>query len=363
MINRLNLKIIQLIDNLDPGGAERMSINISNVLADNEISSYLCSTRKGGLLQNSISSKVSFLQLKKTKKFDVLNFCRLNNFIKSNNINVVHAHSSSILWGAFLKIINPKITLIWHDHFGDRLNDKKKNFFFIIISMFIDRVIVVNEDLEKWAKKNLFVSKKNITYLKNFSYFQFTNDDSKKNDIINIIHLANLKKPKNHHFLVDAINVVVKEYPLLKFNVLLVGMSYNDEYYVTLLDKIKKFKLEKYFTFIGMTSNPEHYLEKADIGILCSTYEGLPVSIIEYAMFKLPVISTDVGECKKLLDNGKAGWIVPPKNTTELANSIIDAIINDDKRKAFGKSLQNNVNNNYGYQNFLKKYFELISNL
>jgi glycosyltransferase involved in cell wall biosynthesis len=361
MINRLNLKIIQLIDNLDPGGAERMSINISNVLADNEISSYLCSTRKGGLLQNSISSKVSFLQLKKTKKFDVLNFCRLNNFIKSNNINVVHAHSSSILWGAFLKIINPKITLIWHDHFGDRLNDKKRNFFYIIISMFIDRVIVVNEDLEKWAKKKLFVSKKNITYLKNFSYFQFTNDVSKKNDIINIIHLANLKKPKNHHLLIDAINVVVKEYPLLKFNVLLVGKSYNDEYYVTLLDKIKKFKLEKYFTFIGMTSNPEHYLEKADIGILCSTYEGLPVSIIEYAMFKLPVISTDVGECKEVLDNGKAGWLVQQNNLTSMAQAIVEAITNREKAEIFSKNLNKRVSVLYGSDNFLKTYLEFIN--
>ncbi len=42
------MKVLQLIDTLDAGGAERMAVNIANAVNEEGITSYLCATRRGG---------------------------------------------------------------------------------------------------------------------------------------------------------------------------------------------------------------------------------------------------------------------------------------------------------------------------
>ena len=57
------MKVLQLIDSLATGGAERMAVNLANLLSSHIESSYLCSTRKEGALKNAINLDVKYLFL------------------------------------------------------------------------------------------------------------------------------------------------------------------------------------------------------------------------------------------------------------------------------------------------------------
>lgn len=57
--------ILQLIDSLEIGGAERMSINIANALALNNYNSFLCATRAKSDLRHTILKNVNLLILNK----------------------------------------------------------------------------------------------------------------------------------------------------------------------------------------------------------------------------------------------------------------------------------------------------------
>ena len=50
------------------------------------------------------------------------------------------------------------------------------------------------------------------------------------------------------------------------------------------------------------------------IGVLSSVSEGFPLALVEYGLAGLPVVSTDVGQCSEMLDNGKAGMLVAAGN-------------------------------------------------
>ena len=112
------MRIVQIIDSLEAGGAERMAVNYANALSEKIEFSGLVTTRKEGVLRNQINEKVSYLFLKKKKRIDVQSVFKLRNYIKKNNVTYLHAHSSSFFIAVLVKLTLPKIKIIWHDHYG-----------------------------------------------------------------------------------------------------------------------------------------------------------------------------------------------------------------------------------------------------
>lgn len=65
-------------------------------------------------------------------------------------------------------------------------------------------------------------------------------------------------------------------------------------------------------------------LELADVFVLPSYYrEGVPRSLIEAVLFNKPIVTTDYSGCKHVVNNGKNGYLVPPKSPKELAEAIL----------------------------------------
>ena len=189
-----------------------------------------------------------------------------------------------------LKLIYPKIKIIWHEHYGARVNQSRMdNLMLLFSSLFFSSVFVVNHQLEAWVKKNLFVQK--VFYIPNFA----TSDKLHKNttflrgnDGKRIVCLANLKNPKNHF----AILTAFKEIKLdeLGWTLHLVGKDYNDDYSILLKDFIRENNLENSIFIYGSKNDVQHILAQATIGILASTAEGFPVTLLEYGLAKLPVV-------------------------------------------------------------------------
>lgn len=89
------MRIIQLIDSLDAGGAERMAVSYANLLSDKITFSGLISTRKEGALKSKISDKVFYHFLNKKQTIDLKSLFKLKKIIKENKVEILHAHSSS----------------------------------------------------------------------------------------------------------------------------------------------------------------------------------------------------------------------------------------------------------------------------
>ncbi|GAL61464.1 glycosyltransferase [Algibacter lectus] len=89
------MKVLQLIDSLEAGGAERVAVNYANGLVHMIDASYLCTTRAEGLLKGELNKDVGYLFLNKKKTIDVKAIKRLHQFIKNEDIDIIHAHGSS----------------------------------------------------------------------------------------------------------------------------------------------------------------------------------------------------------------------------------------------------------------------------
>lgn len=79
---------------------------------------------------------------------------------------------------------------------------------------------------------------------------------------------------------------------------------------------------------LGLSDQVPQLLAKAGVFVLCSRYEGLPLSIIEAMCAGLPIVATDVGGVRELVEDGVNGFLVPAGDPSALA-SRLDRLQND----------------------------------
>lgn len=355
------LKVIQLIDSLNAGGAEMMAVNIANALAEKDIESHLCATRLEGEIKTKLLPLVSYIFLNKKRTLDFRAIKKLNTYINTHQITTIHAHSSSYFIGCLIKLWNPKIILIWHNHYG---NSKKlsyqKKLPLIVLSKFFNAVISVNKSLNKWSLNYLNVRRG--YYVPNFASFNKNVNNKtflKGTNNKRIVCLANLRPEKDHINLLKAFQIVHKKQ--LEWTLHLVGINFQDTY----ANKIKAYitlnKLSNHVFLYGSCNDIQYILEQASIGVLSSKFEGLPVALLEYGLAKLPVVVTEVGECAKVITHKKSGLVVAPNNKNELAKALETLVLNKDLCTLLGTELFKTVETNYSKSNFIKTLISIYT--
>jgi len=349
------LKVIQIIDSLAPGGAEMMAVNIANGLSKRGITSFLCATRREGLLREKLYDKEKYIYLNRKKRLDVKSFKSLYKFIKKEDINVVHAHSTSIFIGFMMKICIPRLKLIWHDHYGNsEALDIRRSGFLRIFAKRIDTSIVVNNLLESWNKDILKIKK--VINLPNFGSLNKALDKSVDLNGVNgkrIICLANLRPQKDHLTLLKSFIIVQKEFK--EWSLHLVGLDLKDAYSKSVHTFIENNNLNNAVFVYGSIKNTYNVLKQSDIGVLSSKSEGLPVALLEYGLVGLPVITTNVGDCNKVIKNKESGLLVISNNEVALRNGLKYLIMNKKRRSFFAENLKLSINEKYSEESYLDK--------
>ncbi|MBF4465635.1 glycosyltransferase [Flavobacterium sp. LC2016-12] len=349
------MRIVQIIDSLNAGGAERMAVNYANSLAHSIEFSGLISTRDEGVLRNQIKSQVSYLFLRKKKRIDFLAIIRLRKYLRENKVDIIHAHSSSFFIAVLTKFTIPKIKIIWHDHYGARIKEtKKENRVLIFLSMFFYSIFVVNLELKEWSKKNMNCSR--IFFIANFTRFDSTIKQEthlKGKDGKRIVVLANLKKPKNHILILKAFFEL--ELNKMGWSLHLVGRDYNDAYSDNLKTFIKSNLLKDHIYLYGEKSDVSYILSQASIGVLASTQEGFPVTLLEYGLAKLPVISTNAGYCSTLIKDKFNGLLFNPLSELEINLQLSKLIEDEFLRSNLGGNLKQSVDENYSEQRVIEQ--------
>lgn len=79
---------------------------------------------------------------------------------------------------------------------------------------------------------------------------------------------------------------------------------------------------------LGLSDGVPQLLAQAGIFVLCSRYEGLPLSIIEAMCAGLPIVATDVGGVNELVEDGVSGFLVPAGDQAAMSNCL-DRLQND----------------------------------
>lgn len=341
-------KIIQVVDTLNPGGAERVAVDLSNALQAAGYVVYFCVTRHEGTLIEELNKKVVCINLQRRKSYHGL--LAFRKFIIENEIKIIHAHGNSTALFCVLSLLGVKaVRIIHHDH-NPLLKDR--NIF--IQKLLLSRVqswIAVSKEILLWVTAKIEYPNP-VMMINPIQISRFYNS-AKDNGISEIIVLANYREQKDYVNLLYAIQSLKKKGERIKVSCF--GAHSGGDYFLKVEALTRKLDIQDMIQLNSSTMNIPALLSRADFGVLSSASEGLPISLLEYMASYLPVVVTDVGECKRIVSEANCGIVIPPNDSSALAAAIGKMLRNKQKWNEWGQNGRKFTEENHSMNNFLIK--------
>ena len=98
---------------------------------------------------------------------------------------------------------------------------------------------------------------------------------------------------------------------------------------------------------LGWQSDVGRLYAAADLVVISSDNEGMPMTLIEAAMAGVPGVTTDVGSASEVVVHGSTGLVVAP-DARDLADAIVALLVDDDRRSDMGRAAAEQANVRFG---------------
>ena len=349
-MNRLD--VMHLTDTLNAGGAERMAVNIVNLLPRSRYRPHLCTTRNEGPLAALVTSDVDRHSLRRKHRFDWQALKSLVRYVDAHQVKILHAHGTALFIAVMASRFPPYPGIVWHDHWGRHELEGRPAWLYRIAIRRTHSVIAVNQSLAQWSREQLRVPDDRVSCIANFVCDSSPN--GKTPDLpgkagARIVCVANFRPQKDLITLIRAMSLVTREFPAA--HLLLVGDPSDEAYLQLIRKRVAGENLSQNVSLMGQRNDVTSILRACDIGVLSSASEGLPLSLIEYGWARLPSVATRVGECAEPLDNGRAGILVSPGAADQLAEGLLLLLRSPERRAVLGEAFFQQVKRRYNPMN------------
>lgn len=113
--------------------------------------------------------------------------------------------------------------------------------------------------------------------------------------------------------------------------------------------------LEERVSFLGNRSDVECLLEQADLFVLISNWEGLPLSVLEAMRCGLPIIASDVGGVKEAVKDSRNGFLIPKHHMQLLRKRLVTLLSDSDVRLKMGKESREIYQTHFKFEKMYEK--------
>jgi len=330
------ISLLLVIDSLWGAGAELVVCNLCRHLDKEIFDVSVCHLKSQGIRGKELqASGFDVFGLPKSSlKVDYLSFLKLRRAVKDREIDIVHSHSTDSLIDASLcKLTMRGLKTVHTFHFGNYPNYEKKYLTLERIFCRIpDRLVAVGNNQQKAIQKTFNISDSRISTVLNGVVKKEGNTDVviskrlvQKNRVI-IGSISSFVEQKGLTYLLDvALALKRKGRDNIVFLVAGDGPLRNE-----LESKCRRLGIEDMVFFSGWVQNADtQILPLIDIFFQPSLWEAMSMVILEAMSAGKPIVATDVGENGLLIDNGRSGFIVKPRDVEGMI-SALEKLIHDD---------------------------------
>jgi glycosyltransferase involved in cell wall biosynthesis len=371
--------VLFIIDSFEQGGSERQAMQLLTQLhASGKCRVHLaCLQNRGSLRIEADQLGIGEIREYALNSFYDLNFLkqlrRLVEFIKENQIDVVHTHCfyTNIfgMTGAFLAGVPARVTSKGEtDGFRSPMQKRAERAAFRLSHRVIANCLVVqNQLIREGVSPAKIIQHYNGLDLDRLK----VESDLRREDVLARFGLpedrrymsivANLRNPvKDHPMFLRAAARVRAAVPDAGF-----AIAGEGELMESLRGLAAELGIKDEVFFLGRCDNVADLLFASDVGVLSSKAEGFANAILEYMAAGLPVVATDVGGAREAIAEGETGYLVASGDDEKMAERIIE-VLNEPKRACAmgerGKLIAaEKFSCDLHLQNTLELYDELLS--
>jgi glycosyltransferase involved in cell wall biosynthesis len=169
-----------------------------------------------------------------------------------------------------------------------------------------------------------------------------------------IVLAGRLEPQKGHWVAIDAMVAVLEEFPRAQLVFLGEGSLR-----LQLEQLVQAKQLGANIRFAGYKNNVREWFAAADLSILPSFYEGLPMTVLESLAEGCPMVATAVDGTPEVIRNGETGILVPPGDAAQLGQAICKMLRDREFAKRTARAGQRDVLENFSVDNLVTRTQEL----
>lgn len=171
-----------------------------------------------------------------------------------------------------------------------------------------------------------------------------------------LVTVGHLIKRKGIDYLAQVAGRVLKRFPDWKW--LVVGSGEKQAF---LQESIRENRLESQLILTGRTDDVGYYLNRAQIYVMTSRLEGLPMCLLEAKSFSLPSVSFDIPTGpNEIIEDGVNGYLIAPFDCGDMAEKLARLMEDDVLRADFAAHAQDNIGK-FRLEGILRDWNEVLS--
>lgn len=334
--------ICHVLHSLNTGGAEVLACEFGRRHRDKYDVIYVCLDEPGNLAAVLESEGFKVFVLDRKPGFDYGLTKRFSKLLKGQRVALVHAHQyapffySSIARGLLCK--RPPILFTEHGRAFPDVRRPKRCLANRFLLKSYDRIVAVGEQVKRALVSNEDLPASRIEVIYNgvdvSRYMAACTKPERKalreelgvgGETQVVIQVARLNALKDHHTALEAMAQVIRRIPKTEFWIVGEGEERSgieaDILRLGLVDKVR---------MLGNRSDVNVLMRVADVFLLTSVSEGIPLTVIEAMFSGLPCVCTNVGGLPEIIEHERNGLLAEAKDPEGLA-TMVERVLSDSR--------------------------------
>lgn len=371
------MRIVQLVNNLDMGGLERLAVDLAYCqLAEGHVPILYCLTHPGRLAAEAAERGVCVRSFGKAAGPRLGVVWKMAEQLRRDRPDVLHTHNHLVHhYGVMAGRIADVPVIVNTRHRAEfrfvsgpegsqvttESPDRKSDLIFRATMPWTDSVVLISEATSEFFVRYRGIPKSKTRVILNGAHLErFLNVPAHPGSAAPRIRFgiaARMVPEKDHFTLLRAFAIVAGELPGAEL--LIAGDGPLRD---RLVELTKDLRLTDRVTFLGALPHTAEFLSQLDIFVLSSLNEGLPLALLEAMAAGLPVVATRAGGTGEAAIDGRNAYLVEPGDSTRLGEAMIRMACAPDLAR-MGAESREIVQKHFRIEQTWRGYYDLFRSL
>jgi len=370
-IKRINL--LQVVPGLTVGGTEKMFVQFLPLFNKARYNLSVCCLKGRGALSNELKErgiKVEYLNMPRGPGFLILldsfrAIIKLFYLMKKRKIDIVHSYlfRANILCRIAAKLAG--VPVVISSMQGIEVTRMCPLLLEKVTSPLVDKFTAVSDAIRIYIIQKARIDPEKIVTIHNgIGLIEANVAPIERKEfglrpgvpIVGVV--GRLAKEKGHEYLLNAVRIVIREYPQAHF--LVVGDGAQRKELVNLAFDLG---LKDHITFTGYRRDVLRVLALFDIFALATFLGGFSMVILEAMVMAKPVVTTNVVGNPEVVVDGVTGFLVAPRDAEGLAERILTLLKDENLRKRMGSAGRRRIEEKFTIERMVSETEKLYEEL
>lgn len=360
------MKILYLLGSLNRGGAETLILDIFKNARNYQLEFFCTFRYRNGIFEKDFfesDAKIQYIAYKGNLIFSYLK--KLRTYIKSNQIDIIHAHQPIDAFYAIIATFGLKIPVFLTLHSYDFETRGIAKIALIFALKKANMNIYVSETQKKYYLKKYHTRSNNQMVMYNGISFEkfncpnpvFSTDLRKELSIAEnkliLVSVGNFTEVRNQLLICMFIEKLKKSFT--NFHFVFVGSKVErfPEFYEKCVDYCSENGLDSYVSFVGSRNDVPQILAQSDAFIYYTNYDTFGIAVVEAMAAGIPVFVNDWDVMKEITENGVYATLYNSNDINDLLNKFNLFLSDKSVYRTQAQRASITVRNQFGINNYI----------